>query len=101
MTRSLSELQSKEESERFDFKRFDALDDSRKFAKHMVGFANRYGGEIAIGFNDSGEIQGTEISYDTKIQTITNIAYSRCSPQIRFDDEYRRTPDGATFFIVG
>lgn len=94
MDASLAELQSREESERFDFKRFESLDDSRKFAKHLVGFANRHGGELALGITDTGEIQGKEIDYDQVMQTITNIAYTRCSPQVRFDDEYLRLPEG-------
>lgn len=91
---SLGELQSQNESATFDFKRFEALDDSKKFAKHLVGFANRQGGRIALGFDDSGGLQGDEIDYDQVMQTITNIAYTNCSPQIRFDDQYRRPPEG-------
>lgn len=91
---SISELQSQEESETFDYKHFEAIEDSEEFAKLLVGFANLYGGTIALGFDNSGEIVGDRIDYDQTMQTITNIAYSRCSPQIRFDDEYRSLPEG-------
>jgi len=94
MKYSLDKLQSREESERFEFKRFESTDDSKRFAKHLVGFANRHGGELALGLTDSGGIQGKSIDYDQLMQTITNIAYSRCSPQVRFDDEYLQLSAG-------
>lgn len=57
--------------------------DSDSLAAEMVAFANAYGGELLIGVNKKGEIEGlTFEAVEALNQTISNTAHQKVSPAL-------------------
>lgn len=67
-----------------------------EIAKQLVAFANRGGGHLIFGVNDSGEIEDGELDEELSIGTISRIARMRCSPPIDFTHEFHSQSQGDT-----
>lgn len=67
-----------------------------EIAKQLVAFANREGGYLIFGVNDSGEIEDGEFDEESSIGTISRIARMRCNPPVDFTHEFHSQSQGDT-----
>jgi len=76
-----------------------------EIAKQLVAFANRGGGHLIFGINDSGEIEDGKLDEELSIGTISQVARMRCSPPIDFAHQYYSQSRGdkvnGDVFVVG
>jgi predicted HTH transcriptional regulator len=59
------------------------IDDSRKIAKTLVGFANTDGGRLLIGVKDNGKVVGCNTSEEYHMIEVASNMY--CKPAINFE----------------
>lgn len=90
----LPDLLNSEEDNGLEYKPQSKLEDTNEIARQLVAFANREGGHLIFGVDDSGDVEGKSIDFDQAGQRISNIARNNCSPPIVFESYYRPLPDG-------
>lgn len=93
MDRKVAEYLDQREDESIDFKRTEALQNTKSIAKQLVAFANRNGGELIFGITDDREIQGSEIDEDRETSRISKVAREKCSPPIDISHEFYPSQD--------
>ncbi|WP_158598783.1 helix-turn-helix domain-containing protein [Haloarcula sp. Atlit-120R] len=96
----LSELLSQSESSELDFKSGELLtnpvhNNRKKIAQNLVGFANRNGGKLVIGVDDSTrEPEGADIEEEGATGIISEISRDDCSPTVRFSHQFYSSESG-------
>jgi hypothetical protein len=102
MDPELKDILESPEGHRLDFKRMDALDDDTGLARHLVAFANRYGGKLVFGVRDNGELEGADIDKEVALRSVRTVSRVRCNPPVEFEETlYEKiTYDGRTGDIL-
>lgn len=95
MDEAIRDLFEAPEGHRLDFKRTPKLEDDDGLAKHLVAFANRYGGKLVFGITDNQELEGASIDQERAFESIRQVARTRCSPPVRFDIQFYDDQAGA------
>lgn len=88
MDSEVREILDREEGYRLDFKRKQIIDQDEDLARHLVAFANRHGGRIALGIRDDSHIEGCKIDPEQVSQKLRHIKRNRCSPPVRTEERY-------------
>ena len=91
----IKELIRHGESETVEFK--EKISKPEKIAETAVAFANKRGGVILFGINDSSDVVG--LSEGKHGETITNILRSHCNPQIKYEISKRQL-DGKDVILI-
>jgi hypothetical protein len=80
-----------DEDHKFDFKSADLLippdgPQRRKIARHLVGLANRGGGQLVFGVDDDSRMpEGKMIEREKAEGTLSEVARDKCSPSVGFE----------------
>lgn len=88
MDSEVRELLENPEGNRLDFKRAAKLKDDDGIAKHLVAFANRYGGQLVFGVTDDGQLEGGTIDQEAAFETVRRVARVRCNPPVGFEERF-------------
>lgn len=67
-----------------------------EIAKQLVAFANRNGGKLIFGVDDSGQLEGKELDEEMSLGTISRVARMQCQPPIEFSYTYYSEDRGQT-----
>lgn len=94
MDKAIQDILEQPENHRLDFKRIEKIEDEEGLAKHLVSFANRYGGKLVFGITDDREIEGVEICEEDVLETVRRIARIRCNPPVRFEERFYPEQEG-------
>lgn len=97
----LVELTEGDENESKDYKSATILrepDGAHRYeiAKQLVAFANRRGGKLIFGVDDSGELEGKELDEEMSLGTISQVARMQCQPPVDFSYTYYSEYQGQT-----
>ena len=75
-----------------------------KISKQLVAFANRNGGKLIFGVDDSGNIEDKDLDEEMSLGTISTLARMKCQPPIEFSYTYysqsqNHTTEGDVFVV--